>query len=164
MLTWLSNQEMEYLKEMLFLRVHVKLCSRKFLTGEIIKLQYGFLVSWIEEEQRIKDIVSNISEDFVSHMYVSREKKKGKSQEDRASKTVSLLIKVKFSTIFFLMLYLISFSLSQLSVLFHFAGRIHTAVNHTVHIYFPSWYLFYIFLHFKVTIFLTLSRPNPAPI
>lgn len=69
---------MEYLKEMLFLRVHVKLCSRKFLTGEIIKLQYGFLVSWIEEEQRIKYIVSNISEDFVSHMYVSREKKKRK--------------------------------------------------------------------------------------
>jgi len=46
----------------------LKLCSGKFLTEQIIKLQYGFLVSWIEEEQRIKYILSNISEDFLSCM------------------------------------------------------------------------------------------------
>lgn len=60
---------------MLFLRVPLKFCGAKFLTEEIMKLQYGFLVPWIEEEQRIKYILSSISEDFVYYVYVSGEKK-----------------------------------------------------------------------------------------
>lgn len=82
--------------------MHVKLCSGKFLTWEIIKLQYSFLVSWTGEEERIKYILSNIPDDFVSHLYVSTEKKQEKGpQEDRAYRKISLLIKVSSMQGFF---------------------------------------------------------------
>lgn len=77
---------------------------------------------------------------YISYVCVKRKKK------NRTGPVKQFAHQMKFLTIFFLMLYLISFSLSQLSVLLHFAGRIHTAVNHTDHLFFLPPVIYSIFL------------------
>lgn len=146
---------------MFFLRMHVELRSEKFLTWEIIKLQYRLLVSWVGEEQQIKYILSNISEDFVSHLYASTGRKKGPKRTGLVKKSGCLSKWVLCNT-FSNALFSVIFIILTVCVSSFGWEDSHCSKSHSIS-FFSFWHLFYIFIPFEVTIFHIPTRSNPSP-